>query len=254
MKVGELGRHLGKHHLLKVLSLSDDCLNCVSEEGLHDIILDLARFLGYEHVLYAHMRTSYQRHQQVELKNLSNPREWMQEYAKSQYLLSDPIRIELEHRLAGGQHHGFITWDDYQRPVSVEEKRVIERRREHGLHFGGSVFHNSPKQDAVFLLSFGSASRRVDAWTQQLCRLLAPHLNRCRKRLDIQALVSRLSAKEQAVAKWLAEGKSNWEIAQILCCSESTAKFHVANILAKLEVHNRQHAAGILLAERYLSC
>jgi len=52
-----------------------------------------------------------------------------------------------------------------------------------------------------------------------------------------------LSARETEVLHWLCNGKSNWEIGQILDLSQYTVKNHVSRILKKLEVNNRQHAA-----------
>lgn len=52
-----------------------------------------------------------------------------------------------------------------------------------------------------------------------------------------------LSARELDVLHWMCDGKSNWEISQILGLSQHTVKHHVSNILNKLEVSNRQNAA-----------
>jgi DNA-binding NarL/FixJ family response regulator len=46
------------------------------------------------------------------------------------------------------------------------------------------------------------------------------------------------------VLQWLAEGKSNAEIAKILGVAPGTVKLHVEHILAKLGVENRTAAAS----------
>lgn len=51
-----------------------------------------------------------------------------------------------------------------------------------------------------------------------------------------------LSGRECEVAHWLAEGKTNPEIALILGLSARTVEKHVEHILAKLDVPNRTHA------------
>ncbi len=48
-----------------------------------------------------------------------------------------------------------------------------------------------------------------------------------------------LSKREQEIAWWVTRGKSNWEIAMIVGICESTVKFHVANLLRKLEINSR---------------
>jgi two-component system NarL family response regulator len=51
-----------------------------------------------------------------------------------------------------------------------------------------------------------------------------------------------LSESERKVLNAMAEGKSNPQIAEALTLSESTIKFHVNNILLKLDVSNRTEA------------
>lgn len=52
-----------------------------------------------------------------------------------------------------------------------------------------------------------------------------------------------LTARELEVLRLLVKGLSNREIGQLLGFSENTAKFHLKNILAKLEVSDRTEAA-----------
>ncbi|MCD8493409.1 MAG: helix-turn-helix transcriptional regulator, partial [Geovibrio sp.] len=73
------------------------------------------------------------------------------------------------------------------------------------------------------------------------------------KRLDTTALVSSLTYREKAVADWILDGKTNWEIATILKISENTVKYHVKNIYSKLNVSGRQEVIAVMLAVRYLS-
>lgn len=55
-------------------------------------------------------------------------------------------------------------------------------------------------------------------------------------------LTDDLSESEQRVLEQMAEGKSNSQIAEALILSESTIKFHVNNILLKLDSANRTEA------------
>jgi LuxR family quorum-sensing transcriptional regulator LasR len=51
-----------------------------------------------------------------------------------------------------------------------------------------------------------------------------------------------LTSKEREVLRWIALGKTSYEIAVILERSEATVNFHLAAILRKLEASNRPHA------------
>lgn len=48
-----------------------------------------------------------------------------------------------------------------------------------------------------------------------------------------------LSAREKEILKLLAEGRSNAEIAELLCLSVKTVMSHRANVMEKLDIHRR---------------
>jgi DNA-binding CsgD family transcriptional regulator len=52
-----------------------------------------------------------------------------------------------------------------------------------------------------------------------------------------------LTDREQQVLMWVAQGKSSWEIGHIIHCEECTVNFHCRNIMGKLNVSTRAHAA-----------
>ncbi len=56
---------------------------------------------------------------------------------------------------------------------------------------------------------------------------------------DVQKL---LSARELECLRWVAKGKTSWEIARILGIAERTAIFHIENSVKKLGAKNRAHA------------
>lgn len=54
-----------------------------------------------------------------------------------------------------------------------------------------------------------------------------------------------LSEKEKEVLRWMAAGKGNWEIAKLLGITERTVKFHVGNLMKKLDAVNRAQAVAV---------
>jgi LuxR family transcriptional regulator, quorum-sensing system regulator SolR len=56
---------------------------------------------------------------------------------------------------------------------------------------------------------------------------------------------ARLTTRERAVMRWIAEGKTAWEVGKILSMTERTVKFHLRNIYSKLKVNNRAQAVTI---------
>ena len=59
---------------------------------------------------------------------------------------------------------------------------------------------------------------------------------------DLQAALATLTAREREVLALMATGRSNSELADALVVSEATAKTHVRNVLAKLNLRDRVHA------------
>jgi DNA-binding CsgD family transcriptional regulator len=245
---------LTREELADLLAFCNDCLLHETETTLHAAMTALGGRFGFEFVLYAYMASLYAEGQPVLLRNLTNPTQWMEEYAQRGYLAHDPVRRELENRLARGERHGVFAWDAYERPLCPVEEEIITRRRAYGLQQGFSAYCESPNHDSVFLLSFASARKGVPSDRALLVgRTVVPHLSRCRKRLDLSTRVARLTDRERVVAGWLVAGKSNAVIAEILGLAEATAKFHVANILLKLETVNRPAAVAVLVAARSLA-
>jgi DNA-binding CsgD family transcriptional regulator len=60
---------------------------------------------------------------------------------------------------------------------------------------------------------------------------------------------SLLTPKQVEILKWIAQGKSSWDISMILGISERTVKFHVGNILQKLNAVTRTQAVAIALEQ-----
>lgn len=56
-----------------------------------------------------------------------------------------------------------------------------------------------------------------------------------------------LTEREKEILRWLAQGKSNWEVSVILKISERTVRFHINNIMKKLDAVNRTHAMALVL-------
>ncbi|WP_243311744.1 helix-turn-helix transcriptional regulator [Fundidesulfovibrio agrisoli] len=56
-----------------------------------------------------------------------------------------------------------------------------------------------------------------------------------------------LTRREKEVVSWLKEGKSSWEMSEILNVSEATINYHVNNIMKKLDAVNRTQIVAIAL-------
>ena len=86
-----------------------------------------------------------------------------------------------------------------------------------------------------------------------LLSLLRPHLIRMRTNAELRRQASgrsNLTARESEVLGWIAQGKQNSEIAQLLFISPHTVRKHVENIFEKLDVRTRTAAVAALRRPR----
>jgi DNA-binding CsgD family transcriptional regulator len=62
--------------------------------------------------------------------------------------------------------------------------------------------------------------------------------------IRVLALHLQLTPRQAQALHWIAEGKTNGEIATILGCSVNTVKLHLKDIFQRLGVHTRTAAAA----------
>jgi len=112
-----------------------------------------------------------------------------------------------------------------------------------GLRAGASGFllkDASPEQliAAIHVINEGEA-----VLAPSVTRRVVEAFSRFPARQDhLTAALAKLTAREREVLELLAKGSSNLEVAHALIVSETTAKTHVRNVLAKLDLRDRVHA------------
>jgi DNA-binding CsgD family transcriptional regulator len=123
----------------------------------------------------------------------------------------------------------------------------------------GMVLDMELRKDCRLSLITSRGKRGFTSEERGMMGLLEPHVREVFRRLQLQNRLARsldmasagdpsdipVSPREREVLKWLAEGKSNTEIAFLLGISPGTVKKHLENIYNKLGVENR-HAAALL--------
>jgi DNA-binding CsgD family transcriptional regulator len=62
---------------------------------------------------------------------------------------------------------------------------------------------------------------------------------RFREREACDQRTKQLTSQELECLRWCKEGKTNWEIGEILTISEKTVEFHLSNSMRKLGAGNR---------------
>jgi DNA-binding CsgD family transcriptional regulator len=106
----------------------------------------------------------------------------------------------------------------------------------------------------IAALAFAGQKVDADARAGTIIEYITPHFAESIRGVyssSIQRLKRntrhKITPREYEVLNWIKEGKSSWEISNILNCSERVVIWHANNITQKLEAKNRLHAVAIAM-------
>ena len=171
------------------------------------------------------------------------PDNWVEHYFDQGFNNSDPVLAYCS------KHIIPLEWHELALPLSSQAIRVMHEGGEFGLKTGITMPVHSPHGE-LGVLSFAlnknnKSAHDITQHAKPYIQMLAAHLHEAVRRvsglLDNNGKLP-LTLREQECLRWAADGKTSWEIAQLLRMSERTVNFHLNNAMLKLEVCSRQHA------------
>lgn len=200
--------------------------------------------LGFEHFVFA-MRVPTRFAQARLLMIDGYPPGWVEHYFRQGYASHDPVMAFCS------THVVPVAWNALCLERNAYGAQVMGEAGEHGLRDGVSVAVHSP-QGEMSVLSFAlskPAAEARDLVAQALAQvqLLSAHVHETVRRvtgLSRQDPEVGLTPREADCLRWAADGKTSWEIGQILKIPERTVNFHLNNAVQKLDARNRQHAVA----------
>jgi len=211
------------------------------------IVLNRTKQFGFERLLAGTMpnpgTSPLQQKSHVLLEQW--PLEWVQRYFSRGYLFDDPTikRVRSAHR-------PFFWSDLHETRQDGAAARVMNEATDFGLKSGLTVSVGTLDGD---MAGFSLAGERVEVPPDLvgMIALLATYgIGRSIMLLEGKAdKPVQLTAREREVLLWTAEGKTDWEIGEILSISQKTSEKHVHNVMTKLNATNRLHAVAKALRE-----
>lgn len=177
--------------------------------------------------------------------NSTYPVAWLAHYQDSRYFAVDPVFIGVEDSVLP------IRWgfDQEIRPRTKIGRRIFLEAREFGICNGVTLpVHGAGHEFATFTVASDSDAEefgKVLAEQLLMLHLLAPYYhNAIRQRLATDKAQSRphLTPRERECLLWTAQGKTAWEVGQILGISDGTVVFHLKNATRKFDVFTKYHA------------
>lgn len=137
------------------------------------------------------------------------------------------------------------------RNLHSEYRIVFNEGRDFELKSGATLpFHGPGLAKAAISVAADLEQNAFDALFKQhqhYLHILGSYLHEKMIALDVpstNATIPELSPREREILVWVAAGKTNWEIGEILLLSENTIKKHLQNICEKLGVVNKTQATA----------
>lgn len=249
-----------KHYLSNsqanfIFDIMNNGLTCTSEEDFKiNLLSPLRELIGTEIVLSMWGKPSASKIEGV--MNLDFPEEYVQIYR--QHFFEDPA---------------FKLWLLNQKPFLFTKRYCNNPKGPLKAHLNciatnfdfktkRGVFHGFVEKGLQFgsHYTFSRPNEQLGKRHTFILELLIPHLH--------QALVRTLrkngnpfhknsgfplTKRELEILQWIKEGKTGWEISVITKISENTVRFHIKNILKKLDAVNKTHAVAKAIEYRLIA-
>lgn len=236
------------------LDLLESLLSCESIEELHANTARIAKLLGFEHFIYGvNVNVSLTRPYQFFLSGY--PKEWWKHYTDSDYKKIDPIVRHAAEKVIP------VIWGK-QLCSSPAATKFMGEAKEFGLVNGASFpVHGQRGEFSALNLATSRNSRETKrdlVAAMGKAQLLACYVHEAVQRivlskgpLPVQKI--KLTEREKECLLWAADGKTSWEISQIINISEHTVVFHLRNVVSKMGVTNRRQAVARALSMGLMS-
>lgn len=145
----------------------------------------------------------------------------------------------------------FSVTSNQESPDVVEPRQVTSLKLDFGIKTCLSVGVRGVVGVCTYF-AFSNFDKRQQGKLHTLMQILAPHYHLAYLRStshlaeqESQQSTTALTRREEEIMRWVAEGKTNWEISVILHMSLNTVKTHLKNIYQKLGgVENRWSAVA----------
>jgi LuxR family quorum sensing-dependent transcriptional regulator len=177
------------------------------------------------------------------------PAEWLQIYLREEYVRVDPAFRQCRRSIEP------FVWADAPYDAEREPRAVEFLRRATDFGLARGLMIPVPREKGgLGVVWFGGTRMQPDARTRPLLHLLALYTferlrSACGHSLERKPP---LTHREREVLVWAAQGKSAWEIGEILRIAKRTVDEHVQSACHKLGAANRTQAVAIALRDHLI--
>jgi DNA-binding CsgD family transcriptional regulator len=206
-------------------------MNSVSE--LLELYLQAVESEGYQNSMFARARDR----RLVSIPWNRLPAGYLDNYRAYEWDRIDPV---LQHIHSARRP---FSWSELCSQIAMTRSQhdFFEKSRQLGVHSGVTIPLHGPGTE-MYLISLSLREKRTTPKERfgEIYAISAQYWLRFGELTDTaRKPVPNLTLKELECLQWCKEGKTNWEIGEILATSEKTVEFHLSNAIRKLGACNR---------------
>ena len=169
------------------------------------------------------------------------PQGWLDHWKARNYITVDPVINQLLLR------NEPVRWRDVRRTEDEPGARILDEAAEFRMTDGYAVPIYS-REGFVVGISIGTdkyeLGRQDEACLHMAALYFQTKLERLRARQRPKPPRQKMTPRERECLSWVAAGKTDWEISQILSIAEQTVHEYVQNALIKLSATTRAQAVA----------
>jgi LuxR family quorum sensing-dependent transcriptional regulator len=172
----------------------------------------------------------------------SRPQEYVDRYVENNYVMHDPVVKELRRNMNP------YSWNDVRenRDLKKSERNIIDEAREFGARDGFIVPIVSLSGSVSLFCPWG-LEPDLSPRARAALEIIGIYSHHALKRALVQkqreeAAHTPLTPREREIMQWVAMGKTDEEIGEILSIGATTVTSHVENAKQKLDAFRRTYA------------
>lgn len=227
---------LSKDDSFTLLDLISDSHQCSTYNEYSGLLRRLAALIEADHCMCAHARTNgRKRILSFDVLNVDFPAEWLETYLSKKYYRIDPVVKE------NYKHFRVQSWEETY-PKYKDGDTTVNHASAFSIKRGCSYGIKSDNGRGGSLFSFSGPSVKKSDRSSLILKIVVPELHL--RLISVLTAVQethkkKLTETERKIVGCMAEGLNNPQIAQTCNISRNTVKFHVKNVLQKMNVQNR---------------
>ncbi len=208
-------------------------------DDLGNALADISTMMGFDYFALTH-HVDIKREPQSAIRVTNYPVRWADYYDSHALGVSDPV-----HRASHVTSVGF-SWSDLSSliPLTPNDRRMLEQGKDWGIGDGFTIPANVPGEARGSCSFANPAGRPIDEDMLPLAQLVGAFAFEGARRMwsmrktgaDTAAV---LTDRQRDCVFWVARGKSDWEIGQILGVTEETVTMHLKHARERYNVQKR---------------